>query len=58
MPLPKQRVSPRRRDTRRAHHAMELPTLNPCPQCKQPRRPHRACPNCGHYRGREVVVTE
>jgi large subunit ribosomal protein L32 len=58
MPLPKQRVSSRRRDFRRSHHALALPALNPCPQCKQPRRPHRVCPNCGHYNGREVVVTE
>ena len=58
MPLPKQRISKRRRDFRRSHHALQLPTLNLCPQCKQPRRPHRVCPNCGHYDGREVIETD
>ena len=58
MPVPKQRTSPRRRDFRRAHDALEKPTLNLCPQCRQPRLPHRVCPNCGSYKGREVVVTE
>jgi large subunit ribosomal protein L32 len=58
MPLPKQRISKRRRDFRRSHHALSLPTLNPCPQCKQPRLPHRVCPNCGHYDKREVIETE
>jgi large subunit ribosomal protein L32 len=58
MPLPKQRISPRRRDTRRSHHTLVLPTLSPCPQCKQPRRPHRVCPNCGHYDGREIITTD
>ena len=56
MPLPKQRISKRRRDFRRSHHALSLPTLAPCPQCRQPRLPHRVCPNCGQYRGREVIV--
>ena len=27
-----------------------------CPQCHQPRRPHRVCPHCGFYGGREVVA--
>ena len=58
MPLPKQRVSSRRRDFRRSHHALSLATLVPCPQCRQPRPPHRVCPNCGYYNGREVIVTE
>jgi large subunit ribosomal protein L32 len=32
--------------------------LQPCPNCKRPRRPHTVCPNCGHYgagSGREVI---
>ena len=32
------------------------PTYNACPQCHSPRRPHRVCPTCGSYRGREVVA--
>jgi large subunit ribosomal protein L32 len=43
---------------RRSHHRLDVPALNPCPQCRQPRLSHRVCPNCGQYHGREVIVTE
>jgi large subunit ribosomal protein L32 len=33
-------------------------TASVCPQCKSPKLPHRACPTCGTYKGREVVVLE
>jgi len=26
-----------------------------CPQCGSPKLPHRVCPHCGHYKGREVI---
>ena len=58
MPVPKQRTSKRRRNMRRSHHSLDIPALNPCPQCRQPRLSHRVCPNCGQYAGREVIVTE
>ena len=29
-----------------------------CPQCKQPKLPHRVCPNCGYYAGRQAVEVE
>ncbi|MHB8393888.1 MAG: 50S ribosomal protein L32 [Candidatus Dormibacteria bacterium] len=32
--------------------------MAPCPRCRQPRRPHNVCANCGHYKGREVIATE
>jgi large subunit ribosomal protein L32 len=43
---------------RRSHHRLDVPALNPCPHCRQPRLSHRVCPNCGQYDGREVIVTE
>lgn len=58
MAVPKKRTSRQRRDTRRAHDAVAAPRLNECPQCHSPRLPHRVCPTCGTYKGREVIVQE
>ena len=40
---------------RRAQHKISAPTYNACPTCHSPRLPHRVCPACGSYAGREVV---
>lgn len=58
MPVPKQRQSKSRRDKRRAQHKISGPTVNECPTCHSPRIPHRVCPVCGTYAGREVVSHE
>ena len=42
------------RDKRRATHRIEAPRLNTCPQCGQPKQPHRMCPTCKTYAGREI----
>ena len=34
------------------------PAINACPQCHSPRRPHRVCPACGTYAGREVLAPD
>ena len=58
MAVPKRKTSKARRDQRRAQHGVEAAGLNVCPQCKHPRRPHRMCPNCGTYKGREIEQIE
>ncbi|HKG48351.1 MAG TPA: 50S ribosomal protein L32 [Pyrinomonadaceae bacterium] len=58
MPNPKRRHSKARRDKRRAHDALRAPQTNLCPNCREPRMPHRVCPKCGFYNGREVVQVE
>jgi len=55
MANPKRRHSKARRDKRRAHDHLKAPGLSLCPECKEPRLPHRVCPHCGYYRGRQVV---
>ena len=52
--LPKKRVSNARQGNRRAHHKVKIPQLTICPNCRQARLSHHACPNCGMYRGRQV----
>lgn len=59
MAVPKRRKSRSRRDMRRAHHdRVTAPNLIPCPNCGDVMVPHRVCPSCGHYKGREVVKVE
>jgi large subunit ribosomal protein L32 len=58
MAVPKRKTSKSRRDKRRTHVNLSTPTLVECQQCHQPKRPHRVCPTCGTYRGREVEPLE
>jgi len=54
MPNPKRRHSKTRGAKRRTHDALAAVGTAECPQCHQLRLPHRVCPNCGFYRGRQV----
>ncbi len=58
MAVPKKRTSAQRRDQRRANHRAATPRVNECPRCHSPRLPHRVCPTCGTYAGREVISFE
>jgi large subunit ribosomal protein L32 len=57
-PLPKRKISPGRRDRRRAHDHLKASTSVNCPNCGEPRLPHRVCPKCGYYQGREVITVD
>ena len=54
MPNPKRRHSKTRTAKRRTHDTLSPVQLGGCPQCHEPKRSHQVCPNCGHYRGRQV----
>lgn len=56
--VPKRKKSKSKRDMRRAHDRMKEPTLAECPQCHQPKLPHRVCRECGYYNGRQVFEVE
>ncbi len=58
MAVPKKKMSRSRTRRRKAQWKLNRPRSSTCPQCHSPKLPHRACPNCGTYRGREIVVTE
>jgi large subunit ribosomal protein L32 len=58
MAVPKKKTSKSKRDMRRSHDALNAPGLSLCPQCKEPKQPHRACPACGSYKGKDVLNTE
>ena len=40
---------------RRSGHGLEEPRVSVCSNCKAPHLRHRACSECGHYRGRVVT---
>lgn len=56
MAVPKKKTSKSRTRTRRAHDALRAGNLGTCPQCGAARQSHRACPECGFYNGRQIVV--
>ena len=58
MAVPKGKVSKARRDKRRANWKLTAPNLVECPQCHELKLPHRVCPSCGQYKGKEVIKVE
>ncbi|MGZ6970581.1 MAG: 50S ribosomal protein L32 [Thermoanaerobaculia bacterium] len=55
MPNPKHRHSKTRRDLRRAHDFLKPKQTSNCTNCGKEKLPHRVCPACGYYKGREVM---
>nr|WP_320012086.1 50S ribosomal protein L32 [uncultured Desulfobulbus sp.] len=58
MALPKRRHSHSRTRQRRAHDALSKPSVGNCPECGEPKMPHRLCGSCGMYRGKSVFRLE
>ena len=52
MALPKRRNSRSRSRKRRTHYKASMPGVSICPNCGEMKPPHRACPECGFYKGR------
>ncbi|MBN2140476.1 MAG: 50S ribosomal protein L32 [Desulfovibrionaceae bacterium] len=57
MALPKKRTSRSRKGMRRSHDQVQTPNVIYC-ECGEPTLPHRACPVCGSYKGRQVTERE
>lgn len=58
MPNPKRRHSKTRTAKRRTHDALSAATTGACPQCQEPKAPHRICPHCGYYKQRQVRAVD
>ncbi len=58
MAVPKKKVSKQRKRKRRTHYKAQMPHLVPCQTCGAMKQPHRVCPECGTYRGEQVVEVE
>jgi len=55
MAHPKHKLSKQRRDKRRTHDKVAMPTLSTCSNCGAAIVYHHVCPECGYYRGRLIV---
>jgi len=58
MAVPKRKKSRSRTASRRARWTSRPLPRSICPHCHSLKLPHRACPNCGTYNGREILETE
>ncbi len=54
--LPKRKVSHTAQGKRRSHLSIEMPQLEPCPQCHSLKLSHHVCPTCGTYKGEQVLA--
>jgi large subunit ribosomal protein L32 len=53
--VPKQKHTKSRRNKRRMHLYLKEAVFVLCPHCKSQKPSHQVCPNCGYYKGIEVV---
>ncbi len=58
MAVPKKKTSKSKKNMRRAHDAISAPGMSVCPQCQEQKLPHRVCPHCGTYKGKEVIASD
>lgn len=58
MAVPKRRTSKSKQGKRRTHKKVIAPEVSLCPQCQEPKLPHRICLDCGYYDGEEIIRTE
>jgi len=58
MAVPKRKKSKARSAQREANWKTQAAAYADCPQCRQPKLPHRVCSNCGHYAGRQAIEVD
>lgn len=59
MAVPKRKTGKARTAKRRASsYTLPRVTVIACPECGEPKMPHRVCPHCGYYNKREVIQVE
>ena len=59
MAVPKRKTAKSATRSRRSAN-MQITSngLVECPQCHELKEPHKVCPTCGFYKGRQVLTVE
>lgn len=55
MAVPFRKTSKTRKRMRRTHYKINENETTKCSKCGAEIRPHRVCPECGTYKGKEVI---
>lgn len=55
MPNPTSKHTKSRRDKRRANWKLSTVNSGLCPECQEPKLPHRVCGHCGTYNGKKIL---
>jgi large subunit ribosomal protein L32 len=59
MAVPKYKTSKARTASRKAANMkLAMPALSTCGTCGNMITPHRVCPKCGYYKGKQVIDLE
>jgi len=58
MPVPKRKLSRKRRDQRSANKGLKPQSLSSCQTCQAPSLSHQVCRECGYYKGVKVLRTK
>ncbi|MBM18358.1 MAG: 50S ribosomal protein L32 [Epsilonproteobacteria bacterium] len=58
MPVPKRKVSKRRRNKRHANKGLDVQAITHCPNSGSPVMPHTVCLESGYYKGVKVLRTK
>lgn len=58
MGLPSKRRTKQQKRERSSHFALVEKGLTACSHCKRQILPHRVCPHCGYYHGRQILKLE
>jgi large subunit ribosomal protein L32 len=56
MAVPKRKTSKMKVRSRKAANRYKGVQLTACTECKAPAAPHRVCPSCGMYKGKQVLT--
>ena len=59
MAVPKRKTSKAVTHQRKAANMKKkAPGVSICPQCHEPKLPHRVCPNCNYYDGKDIMEAQ